>query len=143
MNEPRPRVHELIEPVVRVEPDLPLATAALLLNGTEIDTLWVDGTPPCELTVVDIVDAVARGLPTDAVVGDAARNALLSIGPDTLVEDAVTTMVRAGRRSLIVVDRNGRALGLVRLAAALTALLQGPPWLGALRIALRIDEVAW
>jgi predicted transcriptional regulator len=143
MNESRPRVRELIEPVWRIEPALPLSAAARLLSEGEIDTLWVDATPPCELTATDIVAAVARGLPPDATAADATRHAFFAIGPDTFVEDAVSAMVQSGRHGLVVLDDHGPVLGVVRLSVALAVLLQGPPWLGALRIALHIDEVAW
>jgi CBS domain-containing protein len=139
MNEARPRVRELIEPVWRVEPSLRLSEAARLLVESEVDTLWVDTTPPCELTALDIVGALGHELGPDASVADAART-LLAVDAETLVEDAVSTMVQSRRRSLVVIDRGGTVLGVVRLSVALAVLLHGPPWLGALRIALRIDE---
>lgn len=128
-----------LEPVVRVSPDTTLATAARLMVGADVDTLFVDTIPATEITERDIVEALARGVQGIARVTEVAHDTPLFAHRDTPVERIVEAMLRARRHSVIVVDGNGLVLGLLTLSVVVAVLVEGPSWLGALRVALRID----
>jgi predicted transcriptional regulator len=126
---------------VRVGAKAPLVEVAKLLAESGCERVIVATEPPRELSEADVVRAVARPLGTDATAADVAAHTVLVVDRNTPVNVVVELMIGHNRRSLIVVDEHGAAAGIVRIGSALAALLQGPTWLGALRVALRIDEV--
>jgi predicted transcriptional regulator len=141
VNETHVLVGELVEPVIRVGATVLLVDIAKLLAETGCERVVVSTEPPTELSEADIVRCVAQGLGPDASAADVAGHTVLVVDRSTPVNVALELMIAHNRRSVIVVDEQGTALGIVRIGSALAALLQGPSWLGALRIALRIDEV--
>jgi CBS domain-containing protein len=141
VNECHVVVGELVEPLVRVGATAPLVEVAKLLAESGRDRVIVATEPPAELSEADVVRAVARRLGPDATAVEVAGPKVLVVDRNTPVNVVVELMIGHNRRSLIVVDEHGSAVGVVRIGTALGALLQGPTWLGALRVALRIDEV--
>ncbi|HET9728769.1 MAG TPA: CBS domain-containing protein [Acidimicrobiia bacterium] len=129
-----------LEPVVRIDAHESLSTAARIIVETGVETLLIDGPEPAEITTHDLVAALARRLPADVPVGDIATDKPLFVGRDTPVERILEAMVRFRRRDVIVVDRNGVILGLLALPMVVAVLVDGPSWLGALRIALQIED---
>jgi CBS domain-containing protein len=130
-----------LEPVVRVSPDTPLHEAARLLAAGDVDTVLVDTVPPTEITEADVVRAVAFGVPASSPVVDAVHERALFVGRDVPVADIVALMLHARRHGVVIIDDHGVVLGMLRLPVAVAVLLEGPPWLGALRVALGIEDV--
>ena len=128
-----------LEPVLRVAPDLHLVEAARLLVGAGVDTLLVDTAPPTEVTEHDFVRALAEGVAPATPVHDLVREAALFVDHNVRVDRIVELMLGARRHGVVIVDESGHVLGMLTLPVAVAALLGGPPWLGALRVALRID----
>jgi CBS domain-containing protein len=125
-------------PAVGVSPRSSLRDAARILAATGVGTLLVDTEPVSEITEQNIVRAAASGAADEIALADLGRDAPDFVRPDTAVEHATSVMLAGGRRSLIVVDE-GRAVGVLTLAAAIGSL-GGPSWLGALPIA-RVSQV--
>jgi hypothetical protein len=48
-------------------------------------------------------------------------------------------MLQEQRHSIVVVGDGDEIIGLLTLVVAVAACTDGPPWLGALRVALRIE----
>ncbi len=128
-----------LEPVVRVSPDTSVREVARILAATRLSTVLVDTIPPSEITDHDMVRALAAGLPGDAPVSDAVCDEPLFVRRNARVDRVLEVMLREQRHAVVVVDDNGAVTGLLSLSVAVTALTDGPPWLGALRVALRID----
>ena len=131
-----------LEPAVRVGAATPLADAARILTSTGLDTLLVDTVPLTEVTEHDVVRAVAAGLGPDTAVIDVVHETPLFVDHHTTLDRIVQAMLREHRRSVVVVDGAGHVLGMLTLAVAIAAVVEGPPWLGALRVALGIEEPA-
>ena len=127
-----------IRPFVRIPSDCSVENAARLLAATTAGTLVLDLVPVAELTERDIVAAIANGATPDTVVADVARAAPEFVGPETSVDEVAAIMFATGRGALVVVDA-GCPLGVVELRDVAAALWGGISWLGALRIALRVE----
>jgi CBS domain-containing protein len=137
---PRITVAEIqLEPVVRVSPAATVREVARILTATRVATVIVDTLPPSEITDRDVVRALAAGVPADASIEEAVREEPLFVHRQIRVDRVLDVMLREQRHAVVVVDDNNSVVGLLTLAVAITALVDGPPWLGALRVALRID----
>ena len=129
-----------LEPVVRIAAATTLRDAAEVMMAAGVDTLVVDTVPPSEITEHDLVRAFAAETPGDAPVAAAVRTAALFVNHNVAVDRIVDLMLRERRHAVIVVDHAGIVLGLLSLRVAVAVLFEGPPWLGALRVALHIGE---
>lgn len=129
-----------IEPFVRIPMSATLRNAARLLAVSGAGTLLVesDGTF-VTLTDGDVVRMVAAGADPSVPLSELTLQAPLLATPDTSVQAALRALVDARSWNVVVVDDGNHPLGLVSLATLLEALIGGPPWLGALRLALRIE----
>ncbi|MFN8035602.1 MAG: CBS domain-containing protein [Acidimicrobiia bacterium] len=116
------------------------ATAAMLRERST--AVLLDGAVLRILTELDVVRAVALGRGPDARAAQFATPEPLTIDAATPVLEAVDLMVRHGVRHLVVADRARRVTGILAVQAAAAALLgstEVPPWLPALRLALRVE----
>lgn len=129
-----------LEPVVRIAAATTLREAAEVMMAAGVDTLVVDTTPVSEITEHDLVRALASEIPGDAPVAAAVRTAALFVEHNVSVGNIVSLMLHERRHAVIVVDHDGVVLGLLSLRVAVAVLFEGPPWLGALRVALHIGE---
>jgi predicted transcriptional regulator len=127
-----------IDPVIRVSPNVPLREAARLLAMTSADVLVLDTTPVAEMTERDVVRAIALGIDPATRVADVEREAPELVLRNTPLKNVMAVFLATGRRTLVVVD-DGVPVGMIRLPMAVTATFGGGSWLGALRVALRIE----
>jgi signal-transduction protein with cAMP-binding, CBS, and nucleotidyltransferase domain len=127
-----------IEPIVRISPDASLREAARLLATTTADVLVIDTVPVTEITERDVVRAIALGTAPETSVANVPREAPEFVRRDAPLVQVIGILLVTGRRSLAVVDE-GTPLGLVRLPMVVAATFGGASWLGALRVALRIE----
>jgi signal-transduction protein with cAMP-binding, CBS, and nucleotidyltransferase domain len=130
-----------IDPIAHVSPDVSLQEVARLLATRGADVLVVDTTPVTEITERDIVRALALGTDPGTPVGKVECFPPEFVQRDTSLHDVLATLLVTGRRSLVVVE--GRVpVGVVRLPVVVAASFGGASWLGALRVALRIEGTA-
>ena len=104
------------QPVVSVESTLPLADAVRVLNEKQISRLIVteDGQPVGVISISDFVASIAREeKPRRETVGDVMSDAILVCRDQTPIRSAARTMTQAGWRSVLVVDAQGKPLGVV------------------------------
>jgi predicted transcriptional regulator len=129
-----------IERFVRIGLSATLRNAARLLAVSGIGTLLVEsGDGFVTLTDGDVVRMVAAGADPGLAIGELTLEAPLVANRETTVRAAVQGLVDARCWSVVVVDDDNEPMGLVSLPTLLEALIGGPPWLGALRLALRIE----
>jgi predicted transcriptional regulator len=131
-----------LDPLVWVDADTSLADTARVLKEGGSDAVLVATDPPTEFTESDVVAAIADGVAPATPIGSLARSRPLAIPIDTRVDELLDLMAGAGRRTLVVTDPAGRPVGTVTIATAIAVVVAGPPWLGALRIALQIERGA-
>ena len=129
----------VVEPVVRIAADATLREAACCLAEVG-GVVLVDSLPLGELTEHDVVGALARGANADTLVADIARPAPEFVTRTARVDMAASFMITTGRRTLVVVDDDGRPVGVIYLRDAAGALWGGTSLLGALRDALHVKE---
>jgi CBS domain-containing protein len=129
-----------LEPLVVLDACATIRDAARLIEGGRLGTVLVDTVPLVECTDRDIVHAIAAGDAADTSVGSLPLDAPPFVRSTTSIADALEMMWETGRRGILVVSRDGRPVGYLRAAVAFAALRAGPPWLGALKIALHIEE---
>jgi CBS domain-containing protein len=136
-----PHVAEVeLDPLVVLDARATLRDAARALEGGAWGAVLVDARPLVECTERDIVLAIAAGEDADAPVGSLNLNSPPYVRGTTPIADALQLMWTIGRRGMLVVSRDGRPLGYLAATTAFEALRAGPPWLGALKIALHIEE---
>jgi CBS domain-containing protein len=127
-----------VRPVLALRGDATIADAARALIETDAGIALVLLQPVVEITERDIAAAIAEHASSDTLLNE------LQFGPPcfahtgTTIDEALTLMLAAGRRALVVVD-DDHALGVVRLADALEARLGETTWVNAFRVALHID----
>jgi CBS domain-containing protein len=131
-----------LEPVVRISPETPLVEVARIFAAANLDLVIVDTTPVTEITEHDITRAVARGLAFETPVREVVHDAALFVTRDVTIERIAEVMLQRRRHAVVVVDEFGDVCGLLTLPVAIAVLLEGPPWLGAFRIALGIEGSA-
>lgn len=128
-----------LEPLVTVPAVTPLASAALRLARSGLGTVLVETAPLTECTERTLVEALIAGVARDTPIGELALPQPLRAPVEALVGDALAAMLAGGRRSMLVVNGGGTALGFVTLATAIGAALQGAPWLHALKVVLHVE----
>lgn len=141
MNDPRVIADVALGQTVVLTPDATIADAARALLSHGCGAVLVGGADAI-LTEHDIVRAVAHGRDHDAPAVLVATPHPLVVHCHSTIVEALTMMVRLGVRSLVVVDDQRQALGIVGMPTLLEAVLapiDGPAWLPALRLALQVS----
>ncbi len=103
-------------PIESVEADVPLKTAAHKLVDKDINRLLVteQGHPVGVISISDFVSNIAREEPPlRETVADVMSDAILVCRDKTPLASAARTMTQAGWRSVLVVDKRGKPLGVV------------------------------
>lgn len=104
------------QPIDSVESNVPLSEAVRLLIEKEISRLMVteNGKPVGIISLSDFVASIAGEMkPRRETVGDVMSDAILVCRGKTPVVSAARAMTSAGWRSVLVVDANGKVLGVV------------------------------
>ena len=99
-----------------IAPDVPLSYALELMAAGRLDHVIVgrDSMPVGILTERDIPKLLARHVaPASVMLGDVMTSPLQSIGVDTPVADAAQLMEQRRLRHLVVVNADGRMLGVI------------------------------
>ncbi|HEX6236498.1 MAG TPA: CBS domain-containing protein [Acidimicrobiales bacterium] len=110
-------------PVVALEPETTLGTAAMVLRDKQIGALAVVGGGRLVglLSERDVVAAVADGADTDVVtVADVMSDHPFPVSPSTTIKEAADFMLKAGVRHLPVTEADG-VVGMVSIRDALDA----------------------
>jgi CBS domain-containing protein len=103
-------------PIDTVEADMPLAEAAKIIMERKISRLMVteNGKPAGMLSLSDFIASIAGGIKSKRdTVGDVMSDAILVCRGKTPVISAARAMTSAGWRSVLVVDKRGKILGVV------------------------------
>jgi len=103
-------------PVNTIEADTPFREAARRMREQEINRLLVteEGIPVGVISISDFVAGLAAMLPARReTVADVMSDAILVCRAKTPVLFAARTMTQAGWRSVLVVDKTGKHLGVV------------------------------
>jgi Predicted signal-transduction protein containing cAMP-binding and CBS domains len=75
-----------------------------------------EGRPLAVISERDVVRALAAGASLDSpVLATARRRPLITVTPDADIYEAMVKMRRGGVRHLLVVDREGRLVGVVSI----------------------------
>ena len=75
-----------------------------------------EGRPLAVISERDVIKALAAGASLDSpALAAARRGPLITTTPDTDVYEAIVKMQRGGGRHLLVVDREGRLVGVVSI----------------------------
>lgn len=104
------------QPVDAVEADVPLSEAARKLNERQISRLLVtqNGKPVGIISLSDLVAGIASAEKAKRdTVGDVMSDAILVCRGKTPIASAARAMTSAGWRSVLVVDKRGKVLGVV------------------------------
>lgn len=104
------------QPIESVEASVPLNAAAKMMQEKDISRLLVteDGKPAGMIAGSDFVASIARAeRPSRETVADVMSDAILVCRDQTPATSAARTMTQAGWRSVLVVDKRGRPLGVV------------------------------
>jgi predicted transcriptional regulator len=127
-------------PVVVLDARASLHDAARAVDSAELGAVLVDTRPLVECSERDVVHAMAAGHGGDTPVDSLPLRTPPFVRSTTPLADALQLMWSLARRHVLVVSRDGRPLGYLSATAAFDALRAAPPWLGALKIALHIEE---
>ena len=127
-----------LEPVVTVAAGATAMEVARVMAETGSSIVLVVDDPVRVVTQLHVVDAVASGRLDEAVDSRACEPCC--VPPEAEISAVVFTMLRYGVPGVVVVDDLGRPLGVLTLAVATACLLESPSWLGALRLALRVEQ---
>jgi len=109
--------HDLMSyPVDTIEADMPVKDAARTLIEKDVNRLLVTehNQPVGVISTTDFVVSIAREEePKREIVGDVMSDAMLVCRGKTPIVSAARTLMEAGWRSVLVIDANGKALGVV------------------------------
>ena len=102
-------------PVATIEADAPAAEAALRLRNEHLSRFVVAeaGRAVGVIAISDLVRALAHATTRPHTVADVMSRAIVVALPGTRVPDLARGMSERRSRSVVVLDRRGRALGLV------------------------------
>ena len=129
-----------LEPVVAVDADATIEEIARVMVSTRSPMVLVVGDPVRLVTERHVVRAVASGRLGDAPAGAPDACEPCCVPPEAELPAVVFTMLRHGVPAVVVVDDAGHPVGFLTLAVAVAALLESPSWIGALRLALHIEQ---
>jgi len=119
-----------------------LQEAAIAMINARATAVLLRGEHATILTELDLVRASALGRDPGSPAAPFATPEPVRIDRATPLVEAMHAMVRNGVRHLVVVDDADRITGILSVRAAANALLptaELPPWLPALRLALRVE----
>lgn len=125
-------------PVVRVSASSTIAECARVAARTDADLLVVETHPITAVTREALASAIVSGVDVDASIVALATPPVYASSRNSLAE-VVRVMAMDRVRAVLVVDDAAELAGVLSLADAVAALLSGPLWLGALRVALHIE----
>ena len=120
-------IANIMSPVVaQITPDLPLASAAKMMEDKHISSLLVveNGQPVGILTESDLVRGIANDVATSLPVSALMSAPLRSVALTTNKVDAYHTLIKHGIRHLLVVDPDGHAAGMVSKTDLLQDIIQ-------------------
>jgi predicted transcriptional regulator len=141
MDSPQVFIRDLdVAHVDRVSPDITLQEAARILATTGAGTLVVNTSPLTEFTEHDVVRAIALGSTCDTKLNDVVRPRPGFVHRDAKVPDIAAILLTSGRHSVVIIDGDDEPVGRIDLASITAAMLGGPTWLAALRVALRVER---
>ena len=106
----------MTSPIESIEANVPLTAAARIMVEKDIHRLMVtdQGDPMGIISTSDFVTSLARQeKPLRETVADVMSDAILVCRDKTPLTSAARTMTQAGWRSVLVVDANGKPLGVV------------------------------
>jgi CBS domain-containing protein len=106
----------MTSPIETIEADTPVEVAANRMVGKEIHRMLVaeNGSPVGVVSISDFVaDIAAQEKTRRETVGDVMSDTFLVCRDKTTILSAARTMTQAGWRSVVVVDPNGKLLGVV------------------------------
>lgn len=104
------------QPIDSVEADVPLSTAVKVLIEKQVSRLLVTekGKPVGVISLSDFVASIAREEePKREIVGDVMSDAILVCRDKTPIYSAARAMTSTGWRSVLVVNAQGKPLGVV------------------------------
>ena len=107
---------------VRVGPDATVRQAAAAMEDNRASAVMVGDHPSALVTEHDLTNAMAAGCTGDASVAVVATRAPVWTTPTTTLGDAVRMMASHRVRHLVVVDDEGRPVGLVDAADVLDSV---------------------
>lgn len=127
-----------LRPVISVTPSSTIADCARVAARTDADLLVVETQPLTAVTREALAEAIVSGVDVDASIVALAATPVHTALHHSLA-DVVRVMAIDRVRAVLVVDDGGELAGVLSLADAVAALVSGPQWLGALRVALHIE----
>lgn len=130
-----------LAPPVLVERDATIQEVALVMVANGLSAVLVGGEDAI-VSEHDVVDAMARRLDPDTPARLVATYGPFVVLDTCPVLEALRVMVERSVRNLVVVQDDGRALGVLSLVEAAAAVLSDarlPAWLHGLRLALRVE----
>ena len=130
-----------LAPPALVERDATIQAVArvMIANGLTAVLVGDEDAIVCEH---DVVDAMARGLDPEGPARMIATYGPYVVLDSCPVLEALRVMLEHAQRNLVVVRDDGRALGVLSLTEAASAVLADarlPSWLHGLRLALRVE----
>ncbi|WP_054845854.1 CBS domain-containing protein [Sulfuracidifex tepidarius] len=118
-------VGELIkrEPV-KVAPDSSIREACVIMKREGVGSLLVEsgGNPVGFFTERDVINAIANGISLDEKVSSVMTQGVVTIQADKDVSEAILLMNNEGIRHLVVVDGQGKVIGVISMREAAWAL---------------------
>lgn len=105
----------MTSPLVTIEADAPASHAASLLRRQHISRLVVldRGQPAGVIAVSDLVANLAHAPTEPRTVADVMSRGIVTCAPDTTIAAAARAMKERRSRSLVVLGRHGKPLGVV------------------------------
>lgn len=127
-----------LTPLVTVVPTATIAECRRITARTGADIIAVDGDPLLIVTRDALATAVVDGADLQcAITSIAGVPDYVAVHRELF--DVVASMAARRVHRALVIDDEAVVLGVLRLDDAVAALLAGPQWVGALRVALHIE----
>jgi CBS domain-containing protein len=130
-----------LAPPVLVDRDATIQEVARVMIAKGLSAVLVGGEDAI-VSEHDVVDAMARRLDPDGPARVIATYEPFVVLDSCPVLEALRVMLEHSVRNLVVVRDDGRALGLLSLTEAASAVLSDtrlPSWLHGLRLALHVE----
>ncbi len=118
-------VGELVKrPAVKVSPDSTIREACVIMRKEGVGSLLVEseGKPVGFFSERDVIRSIADGVPLDEKVSAVMTQGVVTIQADKDVSEAILLMNNEGIRHLVVVDPQGRVMGVISMREAAWAL---------------------
>jgi CBS domain-containing protein len=128
-----------LDPIACLAPTASVAQVARVLTENRQGAVVLLSEPFAVVTQHDVVHAIAVGADPDLPALDIQHEGACVIAEQTPLADTLQLMLDHDHSSVVVVDAQDRIIGFVTMRRVVDALLSGPPWVGALRLALHIE----